>query len=145
MDTYVYLSKVTLDEAYLNGEFEKLGLAEFEKANRSLAFHLFGDGKLTEEDKKMLEYVFSSGTYGTISNHVSNKMHRKNWSKMRYALSRFFVPIRKSNPDYDLFSRQYPFFYKHKFLMPLLPFYRVFKGIQSGKLQSEIKALKKTK
>jgi len=145
LDTYVYLSKVTLDEAYVSGEFERLGLAEFEKANRSLAFHLFGDGKLTEEDKKMLEYVFSSGTYGTISNHVSNKMHRENWSKMRYALSRFFVPIRKSNPDYDLFSRHYPFFYKHKFLMPLLPFYRVFKGIQSGKLQSEIKALKKTK
>lgn len=145
LDTYVYLSKVKLDEAYVSGEFEKLGLTEFERINRSLAFHLFGDGELTEEDEKTLEYVFSSSTYGTISNCVSNKLHQENWSKMRYVLSRLLLPVRKSNPDYDIYSKLYPFFYGHKLLLPLLPFYRVCKGMRNGNLQRELMALIKAK
>ena len=145
LDIFVYLSKVKMDEVYVNEVLEKLGLAEFEKKNRALAMHLFGDGKLTEEDEEMLKYVFSSGTYGTITNHVSNTLQRTNMSKTRYALSRLFTPIRKSNPSYNAYAKMYPLFYKHKLLFPFLPFYRAIRAMRDGRLQKEVKALKKAK
>ncbi len=145
LDTFVYLSKVKMDEAYVNGEMEKLGLAEFEKKNRSLAMHLFGDGKLTEEDEQMLRYVFSSGTYGNFDNRVSNTLQRKKWSKMRYVLSRVFVPVSRSNPDSDAYAKKYTVFYKYKILLPFLPLYRAIRALRSGRLQKEIRALKKAK
>ena len=145
VDTFVYLSKVEMDEAYVSGELEKLGIAEFEKKNRTLAMHLFGDGKLTEEDEEMLEYLFSCGTYGTMSNHVSNMLQKKKWGKTRYVLSRLFAPIRKSNPYYDIYAKKYPVFYKYKVLLLFLPFYRVIRGLRSGKLQKEVTVLKNVK
>lgn len=145
LDTYVYLSKVTLDEAYVQEELEKIGIAGFEKANRSLAMHLFGDGKLTKEDEEMLGYFFSCGTYGTYSNRISNRVHHMNGSKLRYALSRFFVPVRKSSRGYNVYAKEYPMFYKYKILLPFLPFYRVIRGLRNGKLQKEVTVLKNIK
>ena len=120
-------------------------IAEFEKKNRTLAMHLFGDGKLTEEDEEMLEYLFSCGTYGTMSNHVSNMLQKKKWGKTRYVLSRLFAPIRKSNPYYDIYAKKYPLFYKYKVLLLFLPFYRVIRGLRRGKLQKEVNTLKNVK
>ena len=145
LDTYMYLQKEKLDMDYVTAEAGKLGMTEFETANRSLALHLFPDGKLTEADKKMLEYILSSGVYGTFGNRVKNKMKKNGWSKLRYALNRFFVPISRKNRDYAAYARQYPFFYKYKILLPLLPFYRTFRALKEGKFQSEVRAIKNAK
>ncbi len=51
LDTYVYLKNVELDFEYVDAEAKKLGVAEFEKANRELAMHLFGGEMLTENDR----------------------------------------------------------------------------------------------
>ncbi|MBQ6540252.1 MAG: nucleotidyltransferase family protein, partial [Oscillospiraceae bacterium] len=56
LDTYVYLRRVPLDMAYVAREIEKLGIGDFEAANRSLALHLFGGEPLTEEEREMLDY-----------------------------------------------------------------------------------------
>ncbi len=50
LDTYLILRHDGLDESYVEAEAEKIGIAEFEKANRSLALHLFGGEPLTDED-----------------------------------------------------------------------------------------------
>ena len=78
MDTYVYLKKKgdALDWNYIAGELDKLGIADFESQNRSLALHLFSVEKLTEQDEEMLDYILSSGTYGTVQNCVSNKVKK---------------------------------------------------------------------
>ena len=57
-------------------------------------------------------------------------------------LDRFFVPISKKNPGYAIFACFYPIFYRHKVLLPLLPFYRTFRAIQSGSFKAEAKAVK---
>ena len=74
LDTYVFLSKVSLDMEYVEAEAEKLGIRDFEKENRSLAMRLFGGGELTAADREMLEYILSSGTYGTAVHKVENKL-----------------------------------------------------------------------
>lgn len=145
LDAYVYLQKVKLNMAYVTVETERLGIAEFETSNHSLAQHLFSGEELTETEREMLKYILSSGTYGTFLHRVENKMRKNQWGKIRYALSRFFVPMSKKNEEYNTLSSAYPVFYKYKILLPLLPFYRVLRGLKSGKLLAELKALKNAK
>ena len=89
LDTYVYLQKAAPDMDYVTAEAEKLGMAEFEAANRSLAMHLFSGAALTEADKEMLNYILDSGVYGTLNHQVENAMSRHGWGKIQYALHFF--------------------------------------------------------
>ncbi len=142
LDTYVYLQRQSLDMDYVAAETEKLGIAEFEASNRSLAQHLFSGGELTETDKEMLEYVLSSGVYGTMNHRVENSMKEYGGGKLWYMLNRFFVPVSKKNKRYQAMATYFPFFYKHKILLPLLPFYRVLRGLKSGRMIRELKVIK---
>ena len=141
-DTYVYLNKKRLDMDHVKRETEKLGISDYEAANRSLAMHLFGDGVLTEEDQEMLDYILSSGTYGTIGHRIENKIRKNNWSKVRYMADRFIVPVSCRNKSYGAYAAAYPFFYKHKLLLPLLPFYRTAKAIKRGSFMTEARAIR---
>ncbi len=141
LDTYIFLKESSLNIDYISDEAEKLGIDIFEKQNRSLSLHLFGNGDLTDEDKKMLDYIASSGTFGTIPNMVQNKIQRNKWSKLQYMLHRFFVPVSKKNKDYANYALVYPLFYKYKILLPFLPFYRVFKALKNGRFRAEAKAI----
>ena len=129
----------------LAAEAKKLGMVEFEAKNRSLAQHLFSGETLTEDDREMLEYILSSGVYGTLDHRVENKMRRKGLGKLRYALDRFLVPVSRKNKSYIGYANTYPLFYRHRILLPLLPFYRVIRGLKNGKLNAEVKALKNAK
>ena len=145
LDVYVYLQKKSLDMDYVATETEKLGIADFENANRSLAQHLFSGKELTEADKEMLDYIMSSGVYGTLNHKVENRMKEYGGGKIWYMLNRFFVPVSKKNKNYAVYAGYYPFFYKHKILLPLLPLYRTFRAIKSGKFKAEAKAIKNAK
>ena len=145
LDTYVYLQKIKLNMDYVIAEAGKLDMAEFEASNRSLAQHLFSGENLTESDKEMLEYILSSGAYGTMKQRVANAMNNRRYGKVRYALGRFFVPLSKKNNEYVSFARMYPFFYKHKIFLPLLPFCRTFRALKSGMLKAEMRAIKNAK
>ena len=141
LDTYVYLKKKSdaLDWGYISGEINKLGIAEFETQNRSLALHLFDMDGLSEKDEEMLEYILSSGTYGTVQNRVKNGIRKYGsgtFGKLRYVISRLFLPI-------DTVRSAFPLFGKYPILLPFLPFYRVFRALKSrkGRLQAELKAL----
>ena len=131
LDTYVFLRKMgeRLDWGYINGELNKLGITDFEKQNRSLALRLFEGKALTEQDQAMLDYLLSSGTYGTFQNklrHDISAYGKGGMARCRYLLNRlFFFPISRRNKRYDDFVWAYPLFYKHKFLLPLLPAYRL--------------------
>ena len=145
LDVYVYLQKELLDMDYVATETETLGIAEFEAANRSLAQHLFSGGELTEADKEMLEYIMTSGAYGTLDHRVENRMKEYGGGKLWYMLNRFFVPVSKKNKRYREMAFFFPFFYKHRILLPLLPFYRVLRGLKNGKMIRELKILKQVK
>ncbi|MBQ6639364.1 MAG: nucleotidyltransferase family protein [Lachnospiraceae bacterium] len=145
LDVYVYLQKELLDMDYVATETEKLGIAEFETSNRSLAQHLFSGKELTDADKEMLEYVLSSGVYGTMDHRMENWMKEYGGGKIWYMLNRFFVPVSKKNKRYHAMAAHFPFFYKHKILLPLLPFYRVLLGLKNGNMIRELKILKQVK
>ncbi len=145
LDTYVYLKKKgeTLDWAYIAEELEKLGIADFEARNRSLALHLFGGEGLTARDEEMLAYIQSSGTYGNMQNYVTNKMRDYGsgpFGKLRYVMSRLFLPMNTVRASFPLFA-------KYPVLLPFLPLYRVIREVtvRRAKLRAELKALAEVK
>ena len=141
LDTYVYLKKQKPDMDYISKETDKLGITDFEKTNRALAFHLVDGERLSAAEKEMLNYIIYSGAYGTVSNRIDNIMKKNGWGKLRYLLSRFLVPVSKNNKQYEIFATHYPVFYKYKILLPLLPFYRIPIGLKNGRLISETRAI----
>ena len=142
MDTYIYLKHEKLDMCYVAAETDKLGIRDYEEINRSLSQHLFDGEKLTPTEQEMLDYILSSGTYGTIKHNIQNKMQKRKWNKLQYALNRFFVPVKKTNPDYSVYARLYPTWYQHKILLLVLPFYRVARAVRSGRFKVEVKELR---
>lgn len=136
VDTYVYISKFgdSLDRDYLASELTKLGISDYEKDSRELAMDLFNGKKLDEDEKKLLDYYIFSGTYGNIENNVNNAISRNNGSKFKYLLNRVFIPMKTV-------EKQYPVFYKYKFLLPLLPMYRFVRKGNQNRIKTELKTL----
>ena len=141
LDTYLYLKKEKPDMNRVSEELEKLGIGAFEAKNRSLSLHLFGGETLTEQDCEMLRYILSSGTYGTTSNRIANQVNELGGGrlgKVKYLCSRIFLPM-------DDVKTAYPFFYKHKILMPFLVIFRLGKAltVRRAEVRAELEILAK--
>lgn len=148
MDDFVYLraKDESMDWDYIETELQKLGIAQFEQKSRTLSRKIFlnPDGStLTAAEREMLEEYLFSGTYGTIQNAVSKRMKAfqsstGKVSKFRYLWSRVF-------PDMDFYKRYFPFFYRHKWLLPIGWIYRCLRGltVKNRKIRLEIAAVRK--
>lgn len=157
IDTYVFLKKFrkSLDWKYIEREAEKLGIADFEKMNRKLSVKLFAPGSfvlspgegmtgdaaagenavsLTEEEAQMLTYFVSSGTYGVKTHVAANRVKNIGWG--RFLLGEIFLPMK-------VVKTKYPFFYKHKVLLPALPIYHMVS--KRKKILNMVRELKKEK
>ena len=132
LDIYLFLKKKrdTLDFDYIESEAQKLGIADFEKMNREMSERIFSAGAFCEETAAELGYVLHSGVYGNAGvrdyNHLYYRLGGKDdaSSKFRYLLGRVFIG------GADLKYR-YPFFYRHKYLLPFLYLYRPLKGLKN--------------
>ena len=141
LDTFVYVKgkSDSMDWQYIESELKKMDLQDFEEQNRILAMHLFGLEELSEADEEMLEYMLSSGTYGTVKNRVKNSIESygdKPFRKIQYAFGRIFLPLKTVKTFY-------PVFYKFPILLPFLPFYRIYRNItkHGGAVLKEMKEL----
>ena len=122
IDIYLFMKKFAdeLDYNYIASELAKLGMTEFEANNKSLAMNLFGGGELSDKNQEMYEYILYSKTHSSIDNMVRNKL--KTRSKFKYVWERIFMPMNQIRDSF-------PFFYKHKILLPFLVFYRGFRAL----------------
>ena len=130
LDTYLFLKNNKLDMDYVSQETDKLGISDFEQKNRALATDLFNGAELSNEEQAVLEYIISSGTFGTFDNKVGNEV-KKTGGKGNYILRRLFGPISKKDPYNVYFRKRYSTFYKYPVLLPFLPIYRVFDSIKN--------------
>lgn len=100
---------------------------------------LFGGKTVTDE--AMLSYILSSAAYGTLDHRVDNAIRKQGGGRLRYILRRLSVPFMASDPRYRVFAGYYPFFYKHRILLPFLPVYRVVRAAAKGRLAPEWKSI----
>lgn len=129
LDIYVYLkARPGLDFDYIGRELEKLGLSDFEKRNRDLALKLFSFRELNAEDIELLRYFIDSSLYGSAARGEYNALTRAlDGSDTRGAKAKYFfdrVFLRGA-----ALEKEYPFFARHKLLLPVLYVYRPLKGL----------------
>lgn len=133
LDIYVYLRKY---EACMNWDLIReqagiLGIADFELQQRTFAQHLFGNAELTPDEENLFIYLATSGTYGTTAHSVANKLDKEGngiFGKLHYLATRVFLPM-------DAVKNGYPFFYRHKVLLPVLVVYRLGKSVSVSRKQ----------
>ena len=162
LDCYVFLKakKDSLDFTYITGEMKKLGIAGFERKRRNLALKVFSnwgnagytagagnmiDLKLTEDERKLLDYYYFSGTYGNEDNsirHRIEKVYRKvgKKSKWVYIRERIF-------PDLKTMTYKVPLVKNRPWMYPIGFAIRFYNGCTSKRrlLRREFEILMKCK
>lgn len=147
LDIYVYLrAHPGLDFEYIVRELEKLQISEFERKSRELALKLFGFRELSEEDAEFLSEFLYSSLYGSAAQGEYNSLMRNlggkdtKTAKAKYLFGRVFLRGKA-------LEKQYPFFAKHKLLLPVLYVYRPLKGAvtRPKKIVREVKNVVKYK
>lgn len=131
LDIYVYLKQKqkNLDWNYIQMEIQKMDIANFEKVNKALAMHLFEGENLSTSEEEMLEYIISSGAYGTIENDTANQINKAG-GRLKFALSRITLTHEEMLNEYPVLQKApwlYPvmwvwrfirmFFINHKYFM----------------------------
>lgn len=111
-----------MDRDYLNAELVKLGMRDFEHDLRRVSESVIGSdacgqvlagnaAAITQQDERMLVYMLGSGTYGTLSNNVNNKLAKEaaengqKRSRARYLLYRAFPPLSHLAQGYPVLKR----------------------------------------
>lgn len=141
------------DRIYIRNELDKLDLAGFEERMRIIADRLLSDPDdyrdgfpaLTEEERRELEYLISSKTYGTIENVVKNRMRQYDTrldtkgSRFRYYLKRLFPKREELLHDF-LLAKYWP-------LLPLVWVCRIVRGLTTkrGTIAAELRIIGKQK
>ena len=148
LDCYVFLQHKgdSLDRAYIRKQTEQLGLTDFEREQGELAEKVFSSAtfpELTEREQELLDYYLTSCTYGTITRAGENMVKKtysksKSKTKLEYIWRRFF-------PDMNHMKTWFPFFYKHKLLLPIGYIWRIIRApfIRKERIKAEMKALRK--
>lgn len=132
---------------YLEGELEKLGLAEFDRLVRDMAQTLFGgEGaapELTEDQQRLWFYLLGCGTYGTTENRVAHRLQElaeegksAGEARAEYLGSRFF-------PSYTWCCLYYPVLRGRKWLYPGFLVFRMVRGVvvHPGRLLGELRVI----
>ena len=141
-DVYVFMKKFhqELDWNYLSTEFQKLNLLDYEQKRRKLAEKIFQSKEITPQEHTMLEYYLSSGAYGVMENCVKNNLEKNEQSKSKYLFHRLF-------PSMGEIETYWNFFYRNKWLIPVLwvyrPIHALFSKKKRDRIQSELHHLKK--
>lgn len=124
IDRYVFLNEKwkSLNWDYIARQTDALGISGYEQKSRELCIKFFRDPELrslTAEEKKMLKFYLFSGTYGTQSNTIKNKVRNSDSeSKLSYIWKRLF-------PDVKLLYYFLPVAEKYPFLIPFAWLFRL--------------------
>jgi hypothetical protein len=147
LDCYMYCQNKgeTLDWNYITEQCKQLEIADFEQERRQLAMKIFSSDilpELNDAETDMLMFYFTSGTYGNIKNFAEKDVEKmlsrsKHRSKVLYILRYIF-------PDMKHMEKWFPFFYKHKLLLPVGYVWRWIRGIFTRKraIKARLVALK---
>ncbi|MBQ7346482.1 MAG: nucleotidyltransferase family protein [Clostridia bacterium] len=133
LDLWILEHRVEHDKTARDALLEKGGLLTFANACRSLSAVWFDATECNKMTEQMQAYILTGGVYGNLDNRVAVHQNKKG-GKIRYALSRIFLP-------YDTIKFHYPILQKHKWLTPVMEVRRWFKLLFKGKVKSSLHEL----
>jgi hypothetical protein len=149
-DTYVFIEKKgeELEGEALRAGLSALGLTEFDRATRELSKGIFspesraalaatvtgGEDYLTAEQRAMLDYYATSGTYGVLDNFVEHDFVTYSGGrvtlgkKIGYVMRRIFPPV-------EFYKEAAPLVYRHRILIPGYCLIRFLRAVFTKPLQ----------
>lgn len=140
-DIFVMMNYGTpIDMAAAQKRFTEIGIDEFAKDAIALTNAVFLDGRVTENQQKMLDFMLSNGVYGNMVVDYTKKLTEFGGSKAKYIFRRLFPERKKMFADYRQLEKK-PF---------LLPFYYVIRLFSKARYNSkeakyELNAIKNIK
>lgn len=122
MDMYVLNNSLydSLDKESLNLKLKQLKMRDFRDKITDLSQWWFGDGHETKELQTIASYILSSGTYGTVANHVNNQINE--FGRFGFILYNVFLP-------YDIMKYRYHILKRVPVLLPFCWIIRWGRGI----------------
>lgn len=139
-DFYVFLRDFPgMKKDYVAGELETLGLSDFASVMGSAAAAAFGSGVPDDRAKALLAQLLASGTYGTVENVVA-RQRETGTTPGQYVWRRLF-------PEMEFYRVHYPFFYRHRWLLPAAWAHRLGRAVLKNgqKTAAELRAVLKSK
>ena len=147
IDLYVYNVSYDLNRNYIEEECKKLGIDDFEKKARGIAYKLFDkpEYELSLDEISFVDYFFSSCTYGTTSLRIGNEINKLKLEGHKHA--KFYYVFRRAFPSASWFRQYYEFLDKYPIFIPFFSLYRFIKGLltRANTWTNEIKVVKKDK
>lgn len=144
IDLYVYNVSYDLNRNYIEEECKKLGIDDFEKKARGIAYKLFdkAEFELSLDEMSFVDYFFSSCTYGTTSIRIENEINKLKLEGHKHAKS--YYVFRRAFPSASWFRQYYEFLDKYPIFIPFFSLYRFIKGLltRANTWTSEIKVVK---
>ncbi len=134
VDIWVLNHKMSFDKKRRLRMLERGALSTFGQQAELLSEIWFGHVQHTDITKQMQDYILRGGAYGTHENHIAVQQ-QKQGGRIRYALSRFFIP-------YDALKFYYPVLQKHRCLTPIMQVSRWCKLIFGGHVRRISKELR---
>jgi hypothetical protein len=106
---------------------------------RTLALALFSDEALSDADARAMDEFALAGTYGTVERDVGDRVESFGGGlrgRVVYVWTRLFPPI-------DAVEDGYPFFARHRLLLPVLYVYRFGRAftVNRRKVVAQVRAL----
>lgn len=143
-DHYLFLKKENdkLNWEYINSFLDKYGILEYEQKSRELAFKIYDEEELNEDELKLLETYINFGIYGDGNILLAKNIEKMaeggsvKKAKIKYILERLF-------PSKQTMIANNRILEKHIYLLPALYVIRLFKGvIHRDKSMGELKMVK---
>lgn len=128
LDCFLYIKKKgrSLDWRYIFQQLKILGISGFEKKSRRLCMKIFRStdfGKLSSDEKTLLDFYLLSGTYGTHEHQIKNRIVKmKIRNKTAYFVKRLF-------PDIEFWNTYFPATIKMPVMIPFFWCWRIVRGL----------------
>ncbi len=142
-DVFLQNKSENLNIEYINEELSKYQLVDFSNIIYSLSNNLFNGEEISDDERIILRYLFSSGTYGVLANlHGFEMVAVQNESiskkKRKAVITRIF-------PPFKIMAIKFPKLNKYPILLPYYYMKRVGKHIFDFKrLKMEVDAIENT-
>ena len=124
LDLWILNHAVTFDGSARKRLLKDEQLLTFAKEAERLSEVWFGEAEHTELTLQMERFLLQAGVYGNLENKVAVQQVKQG-SKLRYALSRIWMP-------YNVLKLHYPVLKKHKWMLPFCQVARWFRLVFRG-------------
>jgi hypothetical protein len=137
-DMFLLSNEKGLDWEYINSFLDKIGLSQFNQTVLGLIDCVFGNKKINDDEKKLLDFMFEGSVYGTFKS--LNETINEHGGKLGYVFYRIFPPKRIMVSTYSALQSK-PYLIGYYYIK------RLFDRLvhRKSQIKKEVNSLKKMK